>query len=131
MLGQCGLVLFIVILGALEVHHRLYRLSAKTPFAEPTYRFSLDEFEKQAHKRGLVILDNLVLEVKDYMQDHPGGKFMLEHCVGGDITKYFHGGYALENTGGPLPHRHSEIPRRIVNSLIVGKLEGSVSMTPA
>lgn len=44
----------------------------------------------------LVILDNLVLNVKEFINVHPGGKFVMRHTIGTDISKYFFGGYSLE-----------------------------------
>ena len=45
----------------------------------------------------LVILDQLVLDVSWFLDEHPGGKFSLEANIGRDVSKYFHGGYSLEN----------------------------------
>lgn len=43
------------------------------------------------------MLDNLVLDVTNFFDEHPGGKFSLEHNIGKDVSKFFHGGYSLEN----------------------------------
>ena len=45
----------------------------------------------------MVILDDLVLNVEKFKCEHPGGRFLLEHSIGRDISKYFYGGYTLEN----------------------------------
>lgn len=73
----------------------------------------------------MVIIDNYVLNVTKFLDEHPGGRFSIEHNIGRDISKYFYGGYALENTKKVDNHTHSSDARRIVNSLIVGKLEGN------
>jgi cytochrome b involved in lipid metabolism len=72
----------------------------------------------------LVILENLVLDVGDYMDNHPGGRFLLEHTVGRDISKFFYGGYALDGnaTGQALANAHSNQARAQVESLIVAQL---------
>ena len=44
-----------------------------------------------------MILDDLVLDVSKFMGEHPGGLFSLEHNVGRDVSKFFYGGYSLEN----------------------------------
>ena len=44
-----------------------------------------------------MILDDLVLDVRRFMYEHPGGKFLLQFHIGRDISKYFYGGYVLEN----------------------------------
>mmetsp|Transcript_33937 Transcript_33937/g.25007 ORF Transcript_33937/g.25007 Transcript_33937/m.25007 type:complete len:160 (+) Transcript_33937:1146-1625(+) len=65
----------------------------------------------------------MVLNVQNYADFHPAGRFLLEANAGRDISKFFHGGYSMENTGKVLVHSHSPIAKRIVNGLIVGKLE--------
>lgn len=59
---------------------------------------TLEEFNERVHSRkeSLCILDDLALDVKDYMQNHPGGMFLLSHNIGSDISKYFYGGYSLD-----------------------------------
>jgi len=51
----------------------------------------------------LVLLDNLVLNVKEFMNQHPGGRFLIRHNIGHDISKYFYGGYCLEGNQGSKP----------------------------
>ena len=45
---------------------------------------------------------------------HPAGTFLLEKNIGRDVSKYFDGGYIMENSGGhenaictPKPCNHS------------------------
>ena len=68
-------------------------------------------------------MNDLVLDVSKYMSNHPGGKFVMDHNIGRDISKYFYGGYILENQVGISPHTHSNVARKIVNSLIVARIE--------
>lgn len=70
-----------------------------------------------------MILDDLVLDIRSYKWSHPGGRFVLEYNAGRDISKFFYGGYVLENGSGLQPHQHTNIARCIVNSLVVGRLE--------
>jgi cytochrome b involved in lipid metabolism len=60
-----------------------------------------------------VILDDLVLDVADYMEEHPGGTFLLEHTIGTDISKFFYGGYSLDGnlTSDSITHFHSNVAR--------------------
>ena len=58
------------------------------------------------------------------MWSHPGGTFALKHNIGGDISKFFHGGYALENIATVPCVTHSFDARMIADDLIVGRLEG-------
>ena len=87
---------------------------------------SEEEFEKRV-KNGehLVILDDLVLNVKEYADAHPGGSFLLTRNIGRDISKFYYGGYALDgNVADPMNASgrklHGNIPNMIVNELIVG-----------
>lgn len=57
------------------------------------------------------------------MYEHPGGTFSLEQNIGRDISKFFHGGYSLENKSKVSEHRHSNDARMIVNDLIIGRFE--------
>jgi hypothetical protein len=61
------------------------------------------------------------------LDEHPGGKFSLEHNIGRDVSKFFHGGYSLENFKKVKEHRHSNDARMIVRNLIIGTLENHVS----
>ena len=57
-----------------------------------------------------MILDDLVLDISKYKFYHPGGMFVLQHNIGRDISKFFYGGYQLENyTGLSSLHAHSGI----------------------
>jgi cytochrome b involved in lipid metabolism len=70
-----------------------------------------------------VILDEMVLDISKFKFEHPGGKFVLNFNSGRDISKFFYGGYVLENNQGMKPHTHTNVARNIANSLIVGKLQ--------
>ena len=72
-----------------------------------------------------MILDELVLDVNDYMDNHPGGRFLLEHNIGRDISKFYYGGYALDNNHihrGTKAHAHSNIAASAVTTMIVARL---------
>jgi cytochrome b involved in lipid metabolism len=85
------------------------------------------EFEEMIEEgRKLVILDELVIDVESFISRHPGGRFALQHNIGRDISKYFHGGYSLEGNLGPNPvqgHKHSNYARKIVNQLAIATFE--------
>jgi cytochrome b involved in lipid metabolism len=71
----------------------------------------------------------MVLDVTQFLDNHPGGKFSLNHNIGRDISKFFYGGYSLEKQENSKVenHVHSNDARRIVNTLIIGKLERDAS----
>lgn len=60
-----------------------------------------------------MILDDMVLDVNDYMEEHPGGSFLLEHTIGSDISKFFYGGYSLDGNLNSecVNHFHSNVAR--------------------
>ena len=69
-----------------------------------------------------MILDEFVLDIEGFIGHHPGGKFLLEHNISRDISKFFYGGYSLDGNLGAMPARgyvHSTYARRIVNDLII------------
>jgi cytochrome b involved in lipid metabolism len=78
--------------------------------------------------RELVILDHLVLDVGKWINEHPGGRFTLQKVVGSDISKFFFGGYSLENNllGVAPGHIHSYYAKRIVNDLAIGHYEQDI-----
>lgn len=55
----------------------------------------------------LLIFDNLVVHLSGYEKLHPGGKFVLKHNLGRDVSKFFNGGYSLVQAPGISPHHHS------------------------
>ena len=76
-----------------------------------------EEFDEKIKKGAkLVILDGYVLDISSFMNEHPGGRFSLEHNIGRDVGKFFHGGYSLENLDLPMPHHtHSVNAKRACN----------------
>ena len=77
--------------------------------------------EVEKGQKRLVILDDLVLDVTNFVNSHPGGRFLLENNTGKDISKYFHGGYSYEPDMNASNHKHSNYARTIVNDLIVAR----------
>lgn len=69
-----------------------------------------------------MVLDDLVLDVRSFKSEHPGGQFLIEFNIGRDISKFFYGSYVLENNSGSMPYIHSNVARSIVNSLIIGRM---------
>lgn len=71
----------------------------------------------------MVVLDDMVLDVEKFQWQHPGGTFLISHNIGRDVSKFFYGGYSLEVGMLSKPYTHSNDARKIVNTLIVAKLE--------
>jgi len=69
-------------------------------------------------------LDDLVLDISKYASRHPGGKFLLDATVGADVSKYFYGGYKMENSKSNKdgPYRHSMMARKVVSTLVYARI---------
>jgi len=80
----------------------IHRKNLRTPVALKTAKdivpsLTLKEFNIEIENgSNLVILDNLILDITDFINEHPGGRFVLKHNIGKDISKFFFGGYCLE-----------------------------------
>lgn len=85
---------------------------------------NVSEFSDRV-KRGdkLVLLDDMVLDIGPYMENHPGGKFAMEANIGRDVSKFFYGGYSLENINPVKPHTHSNAARRLIDKYAIANLE--------
>lgn len=69
-----------------------------------------------------MLLDDMVLDIGDYLNSHPGGKFVMEANIGRDVSKYFYGGYSLENINKVMPHTHSNAARRLIDKYAIANL---------
>lgn len=73
-----------------------------------------------------------MLDVSKYRMNHPGGNYLIVENIGKDISKFFYGGYQFENQSGlNLKNTHSNIAKRIVNSIVYGRLEKPASIFTA
>lgn len=120
------IILHLVLFLILEVVFRLWRnKSGPLTFRQIHNTMSTEEYE-QAVKSGkkFCILDDFVLDVSLYASRHPGGRFLIDATVGRDVSKYFYGGYKMENAKSNKdgPYRHSMMARKTVSTLIVARL---------
>lgn len=123
--GSAALFFTLLLVG--EIRHQI-RLRKEIEFVRPETTMTSAEFEQAvAEGRKLVILDELVLDVERFTSQHPGGRFVLQHNNGRDISKFFYGGYSLEgNIGATKPaqgYAHSPLARMIVNDLAIAHYE--------
>lgn len=115
-------VVFFILVIAFEVMFQIYK-KKEQPFREINDVMTREDFDTRI--RGgekLCILDDMVLNVESFRADHPGGQFLIDFHVGRDVSKFFYGGYVLENQSGMSPYTHSNVARSIVNSLAIAKL---------
>lgn len=112
-----------LVVVVLELVYRLYCLREKEFDDSNVPHITLEDFKARV-KNGekLVILDQFVLDVSWWAGEHPGGTFSIEFNVGRDVSKYFHGGYSLETKDGVSNHAHSGDARKVVDRLIVARL---------
>jgi Cytochrome b5-like Heme/Steroid binding domain len=116
------IVVFSFLVLIFEIFFQIYKRKEQ-PFKEVGEIISRDDFDARvAEGEHLVLLDDLVLDVSKFKSEHPGGQFVLDFHIGRDVSKFFYGGYVLENSSGLAPHTHSNVARAIVNGMIIGKL---------
>lgn len=70
-------------------------------------------------ERCYVFLNDTLVDVTDYMWEHPGGTFLLKFNKGKDITGQFYGSPII---GRETHHFHSNYAQLVLSTLIVGKL---------
>jgi len=121
--------IFAGVLIVFEIIHQLF-IRKKIPLVANQRVMKRAEFEQDVWKDGrkYVLIDDLVVDVENFADRHPGGKFLIKHHIGRDISKYFHGGYSLEgNMAGPprQGHIHSNYAKKIVLELCVARFEGN------
>ena len=84
-----------------------------------------EEFDQRIAKgEKLVLLDDLVLNVEAFAKEHPGGRFLITHNIGRDISKFYYGGYSLEDNLRASPakgHIHTIFADRIVKDLAISR----------
>jgi stearoyl-CoA desaturase (delta-9 desaturase) len=76
----------------------------------PTYSLEEVTFEVQNNRKSWVILDQVVLDVEDFVEEHPGGSKLLLSYFGKDITAAFNG----------ESHDHHNAARNLTTHLRVG-----------
>jgi len=118
--GIISLIIFFIFVIAVEIVFQVMKRK-ETPYITPSQNISIEEFNIRIRKGDeLVILDDMILDVSKFKSHHPGGRFVINHNIGRDISKFFYGGYTLENYEGLKPYTHSNIARTVVNTIIVG-----------
>ena len=72
----------------------------------------------------MVVLDDLVIEVENYKQSHPGGKDVMDTNIGRDVSKFFYGGYSMSKHSYPYAHTQSAV--KVLSTLVKYRLTASV-----
>ena len=91
------LIVFFVLIALFETFFQLYRRKEQ-PFRPITDTISRTEFDARVNGgEQLLLLDDMVLDVSKFKSEHPGGQFLIDFHIGRDVSKFFYGGYVLEN----------------------------------
>ncbi len=95
-----------------EMIHRT-KLSVSQPTKKLLYPLmDRSDFEKRiTFGQQILIIENWVVNIQDYISDHPGGSEMLLAYVGKDATRAFSGGI---NT-------HSQAARVVMSNYVIAK----------
>ncbi|KXS09194.1 hypothetical protein M427DRAFT_105886 [Gonapodya prolifera JEL478] len=63
----------------------------------PGWSFAECEFKAKAAQEKLIVIDNVVYTVGNFMDEHPGGANLLKFSIGHDVTYQFNGGVYFHN----------------------------------
>ena len=89
----------------------------------------MSDFEDRVNNgESLVLIDGMVLDVREFLQYHPGGQFVIGTRLGNDLTKMFKGGpYFGQSEAGSnsAGHVHSEQAWLTAQQLVVGYMSPS------
>ena len=119
------MVIFFLVLIIGELKY-CWRLSKKEGLSGSHKKMmTREDFDHRVAKgEQLLLLDDLVLNVEAFAKEHPGGKFLITHNIGRDISKFYYGGYSLEDNLGGSPAKgyvHSNFAHRIVKDLTIAR----------
>ena len=114
-LAQINFMTFLALIIIIEAIYRIRNKWSLGHVVTPSINGKIKSYtpeqidkEVKEDKKPLVVFDNLVLDIDGYERIHPGGKFVLTHNYGRDISKFFFGGYNLVQVPGLRPHHHSQ-----------------------
>lgn len=93
---RVGLVLLCLLWGGgiifMEVGYRR-NFGFKPPKASGKIREQYDLRSIRDPSKKLCVIDNKVIDLKNFAQYHPGGYFLIEKNFGTDMSRYFYGVY--------------------------------------
>ncbi|KLO17514.1 delta 9-fatty acid desaturase protein [Schizopora paradoxa] len=77
---------------------------------------SWETFQNEASSRPLVLISGFIHDISDFLDQHPGGRDILQRSVGTDATAAFFGGI----------YDHSHAAHNLLTTLRVGALHGGL-----
>ena len=70
-------------------------------------------------EKDYVLYDNNIVDVREFIHHHPGGKIQIQESLRNDITRYINGSVAINKNFSP--HKHSYLAlRHIMQKLTIG-----------
>ncbi|OMJ80375.1 hypothetical protein SteCoe_19368 [Stentor coeruleus] len=99
-------IISILVFGGFEVYQVLFKNKRKINICKLPQLTHEKAMEMIKNGAKLIFADDLVLNVKYFMLSHPGGRYMINECIGEDTGKYMVGCSSYgENM---LPYTHTE-----------------------
>ncbi|CDW87608.1 cytochrome b5-like heme steroid binding domain containing protein [Stylonychia lemnae] len=126
-LGFIHVGIFGMFLAGIEIYHQMRLRSKKIEMKMKSRLISLYQFNQLvAHGRQFVILDDKVIDVETFFDNHPGGRSLLKLNIGRDITKFFYGAYEFKNINNvDIKNCHSSLGYQLATQMTVGRLENN------
>ncbi|CDW82462.1 cytochrome b5-like heme steroid binding domain containing protein [Stylonychia lemnae] len=126
-LGYIHVAFFGFLWGGLEVFHQFVLWSKRREMRKKGKVMSLFKFNQLISLgRQLVILEEKILDLESFLDNHPGGRNFLKINIGKDITKYFYGAFNFLNKNLTEQRvTHSLLGHQLAGQLAIGKLENS------
>ena len=78
----------------------------------------IEEIQNLLPRIRWILLGNRVYDVSNL--NHPGGDFLIQNCIGKEISRYFFGAHSLEINQKNPPHNHSIWAFNLLNSKFIG-----------
>ena len=76
--------------------------------------------------KNLVVLDNKVIDLKNFAKFHPGGHYLIQKNLGTDVSRYFYGVYGMNKHF--KAHKHSLYNWNWLEKRVVGVMSENLDM---
>ena len=101
--------------GKLQMKAKNVQREAEKIYWGPDYdvlpRYTMQQVLENAQQgQKWVVFNGLVIDVEEFMEEHPGGKNMIKAELGKDITEKFWGGV----------YKHSNAAHNLIHTLRIG-----------
>lgn len=106
-IGLFLLILTEVSIIALDSSKRSFLLSKEKDINEKLQSFSSADVlrMKQSKEKQFVLIDNILVDVGSYLDNHPGGRNLLEESLYGDVTRFMNGSVPFSSSFKAVDHK--------------------------